>query len=591
MTSPSTSWKLVCDLSSHVLDTITRLGFNNMTPVQVATIPVFMRNKDVCVEAVTGSGKTLAFVVPMIEMLMKHVGTMKKHHVGAVIVSPTRELASQIHEVVDGFLDDELCPFTSSLLIGGTGDIENDISDFTENGSNIIVGTPGRISFALEKCMMLRSGVRSLEVLILDEADRLLDLGFHKTLSSILGHLPKQRRTGLFSATQTTEVEQLMKAGMRNPVKISVKENFEFASTNQSSTTKTPSTLQNYYCLCPVVAKFNSLMEFVSKRKDEKLLLFFSTCASVDYFGRGMKEILGNEFTILLLHGKIKKKRLEIFSKFRKLNSGILVCTDVMARGIDIPDVDWVLQYDPPSNASAFVHRCGRTARVGRQGNALLFLLEAEATYVDFIEINQKAPMLEYKEDVTHDTDWLSKLRGLSLKDRAAMDRGTRAFVSFVQSYAKHQCNLIFRVKDLNFGELATSFGLLKIPKMPEIKANSITGFKPANVDIDSIKFKDKAREKQRRLQNKRKAEEGEKPKFVSKKAKAWSGIKEKKELRREKKEKRKKQKEKMTFDDDELEELRKDAQLVKKLKRKQISKTQYEDSVELDEQNMKKTL
>uniref|UniRef100_H2YK17 ATP-dependent RNA helicase n=1 Tax=Ciona savignyi TaxID=51511 RepID=H2YK17_CIOSA len=547
MTSPSTSWKLVCDLSSHVLDTITRLGFNNMTPVQVATIPVFMRNKDVCVEAVTGSGKTLAFVVPMIEMLMKHVGTMKKHHVRAVIVSPTRELASQIHEVVDGFLDDELCPFTSSLLIGGTGDIENDISDFTENGSNIIVGTPGRISFALEKCMMLRSGVRSLEVLILDEADRLLDLGFHKTLSSILGHLPKQRRTGLFSATQTTEVEQLMKAGMRNPVKISVKEVLKLIF---SSTTKTPSTLQNYYCLCPVVAKFNSLMEFVSKRKDEKLLLFFSTCASVDYFGRGMKGIV--ESMISCLHMWMlgvetylndSHRVAKLFGGLLPIHSGILVCTDVMARGIDIPDVDWVLQYDPPSNASAFVHRCGRTARVGRQGNALLFLLEAEATYVDFIEINQKAPML-VSAYVTHDTDWLSKLRGLSLKDRAAMDRGTRAFVSFVQSYAKHQCNLIFRVKDLNFGELATSFGLLKIPKMPEIKANSITGFKPANVDIDSIKFKDKAREKQRRLQNKRKAEEGEKPKFVSKKAKAWSGIKEKKELRREKKEKRKKQKE-----------------------------------------------
>ncbi|XP_078489121.1 ATP-dependent RNA helicase DDX55-like [Ciona intestinalis] len=590
----NTTWSSVCNLHDHILNTIARLGFKNMTPVQVATIPVFMKNKDVCVEAVTGSGKTLAFVIPMLEMLMQCVGSLKKHQVGAVIVSPTRELASQIHEVIQEFLDDQHCPFTSTLLIGGTGDIENDTNDFVENGSNIIVGTPGRISFALEKCLMLRSGVRSLEVLILDEADRLLDLGFHRTLTTILGYLPKQRRTGLFSATQTTEVVQLMKAGMRNPVKISVKEkkhDLEFASLDQSGVTKTPSSLQNQYTICRACEKFNSLMNFVTKKKDEKILLFFSTCACVEYFGRAMKDLLGNDFNILLLHGKIKKKRLEIFSKFRKLDRGILVCTDVMARGVDIPDVDWVLQFDPPSNASAFVHRCGRTARVGRQGNALIFLLESETSYVDFIEINQKAPMLEYKMDESSTIQWSSKLQELSMKDRAAMERGLRAFVSFIQSYAKHECNLIFRLKDLSFGELATSFGLLRIPKMPEIKLKAVTGFVAPVVDIDAIKYKDKAREKQRKLALKKKATEREKPKFVSEKQKAWSGLKEKKELRRVKKEKRRMKKEKMTFDDDELEELRKDAQLVKKLKRKEITKAEYNESMDAAEGSLNKEL
>lgn len=189
----------------------------------------------------------------------------------------------------------------------------------------------------------------------------------------------------------------------------------------------------------------------------------------------------------------MKKKRHKIFSKFRDLEHGVLVCTDVMARGIDIPEVNWVVQYDPPSSAEFFVHRCGRTARAGHVGKALLFLLPSEESYVDFIKINQKAPMEEL-EDVLGTLDvstaCVSRLRRLASKDRAIYEKGIRAFVSYIQSYVKHQCNVIFRIKDLDIGKLATGFGLLNLPKMHEFKGKTILNFDPADVDVDKIPYR-----------------------------------------------------------------------------------------------------
>nr|CAB3237243.1 ATP-dependent RNA helicase DDX55-like [Phallusia mammillata] len=590
------NWKTVCPgLNEHLLDVIQSLGFRTMMPVQVATIPTFLKSKDVCVEAVTGSGKTLAFLIPLLQMLQRQKEKLKTHQIGGVIISPTRELASQIHEVLKCFYEPVKCPFESMLCIGGKGNIEKDISQFNDKGAHVIVGTPGRISYVFETCQQMQVGLKSLEVFILDEADRLLDLGFHKTLTNILRFLPKQRRTGLFSATQTDEVEQLIKAGMRNPVKIVVKQkvNQVLASNTAVNAVKTPSSLTNQYCICETPQKFPQLMSFLSKRNKEKILIFFSTCASVEYFGRAVKDLMGSNLTVLLLHGKVKKRRLQIFSKFRQLNSGVLICTDVMARGVDIPDVDWVLQYDPPSNASAFVHRCGRTARVGRKGNALVFLLESESAYVDFVEINQKAPMVEFPLDTdTTQQNWLNRLRSLSENDRAMMERGTRAFVSFIQAYVKHECNLIFRIKDLQLGELATGFGLLRLPKMPELKNKKITGFVQSDVDTRSIKYKDKVREKQRQEEIKKRENSDEvRPKYMSKKAKAWSETKIRKETRKIKKIKRKERKEKMAFNEDEMEELRKDAQIVKKLKNKKISKERYDEEIDGEEERLETEL
>lgn len=192
---------------------------------------------------------------------------------------------------------------------------------------------------------------------------------------------------------------------------------------------------------------------------------------------------------VLCLHGKMKKKRNKIFTRFRTLECGILVCSDVMARGIDIPEVNWVLQYNPPKSANFFVHRCGRTARIGNTGNALVFLLPAEDTYINFLKINQKV-LLQKLDPCDSVNNYLPKLRKFALKDRALVEKGARAYVSFVQFYAKHECGLIFRIKDLDFGKLATGYGLLRIPKMPEVKGKDVSSFVPVEADFDKIAYK-----------------------------------------------------------------------------------------------------
>uniref|UniRef100_A0A3Q1HL82 ATP-dependent RNA helicase n=2 Tax=Anabas testudineus TaxID=64144 RepID=A0A3Q1HL82_ANATE len=573
-TTEGTWDSLPVKLNDGILQTLEELKFTHMTPVQAACIPLFMSNKDVAAEAVTGSGKTLAFVIPVIEQLLKRDEKLKKMQVGALVITPTRELALQISEVVEKFLQ-RFQQFTQILLIGGSNPIE-DVEKFKEQGANIVIATPGRLEDMFRRKsdgLDLAASVKSLDVLVLDEADRLLDMVFYCVLNTILSHLPKQRRTGLFSATQTQELEKLVRAGLRNPVRITVKEKGVAATSAQ----KTPSRLSNYYTLCRSEDKFNNLVAFLRQHKHEKQLVFFSTCACVEYFGRALETLI-KKVTVHCIHGKMKNKRNKIFADFRAQKSGILVCTDVMARGIDIPDVNWVLQYDPPSSASAFVHRCGRTARIGNQGNALVFLLPMEESYVNFLSINQKCP-LQKMPPVADVVDVLPKVKAMAVADRAMFDRGMRAFVSYVQAYAKHECSLIFRIKDLNFASLARGFALLRLPKMPELRGKTFPDFTETTMDTDTIRYKDKNREKQRQ---KMLAELKDRPLLPKKnfsRNKAWSKQKTKRERRRKVATKRKHD-EGSDVDDEDMKELLNDTRLLKKLKKGQISEEDFEKQI-----------
>ncbi|KAG9262972.1 ATP-dependent RNA helicase DDX55 [Astyanax mexicanus] len=562
-------------LQDGIKRTLQKLGFTFMTPVQSACIPLFMSNKDIAAEAVTGSGKTLAFVIPVLEILLKREEKLKKMQVGALIITPTRELAVQISEVMGQFVE-EFPQFRQILLIGGSNPI-NDVNNFKTHGANIVIGTPGRLEDMFRRKadgLDLASCMKALDVLVLDEADRLLDMGFEASLNTILGFLPKQRRTGLFSATQTQELEKLVRAGLRNPVRITVKEKGVAASSAQ----KTPARLENYYTICRTEEKFNTLVAFLRQHTHEKQLVFFSTCACVEYFGKAL-EFLVKNVTILCIHGKMKDKRNKIFSEFRQLKSGILVCTDVMARGIDIPDVNWVLQYDPPSSASSFVHRCGRTARIGNRGSALVFLLPMEESYVNFLSINQKCPLQLYPA-VKDVENVLPDLKVLALGDRAVFERGMRAFVSFIQAYAKHECSLIFRVKDLDFASLARGFALLRMPKMPELRGKSFPGFEEVP-DTDSIRYKDKNREKQRQkmLQQQKEKDKEAPPRKNFVRNQAWSKQKSKKDKKKKISAKRKLD-EGSDVDDEDMQELLNDTRLLKRLKKKKITEEDFDKQI-----------
>ncbi|KAG0613699.1 hypothetical protein M758_6G123000 [Ceratodon purpureus] len=558
-------------LSDATLQVLDSFSFSTATPVQAATIPLLCAYKDVAVDAATGSGKTLAFLVPMVEILRRLADPLKAFQVGAVIVSPTRELASQIYHVLEPFLT-TLPGIRAMLLVGGT-DVTAEVAKLKQSGANVLIGTPGRLYDIMERVSAL--DFRNLEVLILDEADRLLDMGFQRQLTSILGHLPKQRRTGLFSATQTEAVVELARAGLRNPVRVEVRTQAKAqAADSQLVQSKTPSGLTLQYLICEGDEKPSHLVQFLSEHRKNKIILYFMTCACVDYWAIILPQLEAlSGIQAVALHGKMKQAvREKALAVFAGLSAGLLVCTDVAARGLDIPGVDWIVQYDPPQDPNVFVHRVGRTARMGQSGNALVFLLPKEDAYVEFLRI-RKVPIEERpKSDSAPDV--VPLFRAAAAKDRDIMEKGLRAFVSYIRAYKEHHCTFIFKWKQLEAGLAAMGFGLLQLPSMPELKRNvmSIAGFQPAKgVDVSSVPFKDKAREKQRQknLANKpprqpRLPEPTRPPK-------------------KEKKETADKRRLHQKQDDDD--EMDREYRLLKKLKKGTLSEQEYEEEVmQLDE-------
>ncbi|VDL63021.1 unnamed protein product [Hymenolepis diminuta] len=552
------------NISSECLQGIKHLGFDEPLPVQATVVPLLLSRRDVAAEAVTGSGKTLAFILPILDILAKRQNLWKKHEIGALILSPTYELTVQIHGVLSSFLqffklEDGSPRFSSLVLSGGAAHSRRleDLQKLLSNGANIMVATPGRLVDLVQKAPLFLGqttnnqtlnpvvrGLRSLEVLILDEADRLLDMGFEPQLNAILGMLPKQRRTGLFSATQTDQLDDLLRAGLRNPMRVVVREKeLEDNQDNNYLQQRTPSSLENFYLVVEPSDKLRALVTFLrSRAANEKIVVFLATCAAVDYFARLLKGGLlppSQSSLVHALHRKMRNKRVAEFAKFRAANRetrqilvevsnlvyvgsrltasevrdgkgmrGVLLCTDVMARGIDIPNVNWVLQWDPPSNANLFVHRCGRTARCGADGRAILFLTPSEVAYVDFLRINQNVTLVEQSPSQLADASILNE---------------------FSSEFLRKKIQKIY----LDLGALANAYGLLRMPQMPELKDVSTASFVGCDVDFTKLKYNIA---KQREL--KRKAlEENPPPKF--KKTSAWSKTKEKRAKRAARKQKK----------------------------------------------------
>ena len=315
-------------LSSMTLEAIHEMGFQTPTPVQATTIPLFLSHKDVCVQATTGSGKTLAFVIPIFEMLQK-LENSQRNFLFALIIAPTRELATQIHDVVGKFV--VVYPeFKSALFVGGVSLADN-VQALMQH-PRVAVGTPGRILDLINRNIPEFS-LRAIEVLILDEADVLLDMGFKEALNQILSALPKQRRTGLFSATQTHEVKELARAGLRNPVTITVKVQSNLTSSS------VPTTLHNLYEVCEYEDRVSRLIQFINDHRQSKIIVFCATCSCVDYYSLVFPKLIAStelltSVPIVGLHGKmVPKKRNSLYQKYVELENGVMFCTDVAARG------------------------------------------------------------------------------------------------------------------------------------------------------------------------------------------------------------------------------------------------------------------
>lgn len=514
----------------------------------------------------------MAFLIPVVEKLLRMEEPIKKHHVGAIIVSPTRELATQIHKVLLSLLafhapssealtpSEDLDPKRSllkktvlpQLLLGGTTTPAQDLSRFLKNSPNLLISTPGRL-LELLSSPHVHCPQSSFEVLVLDEADRLLDLGFKDDLGRILGRLPKQRRTGLFSASVSEAVGEIVRVGLRNPVKIAVK-----VKTASGDDKKTPASLQLTYLTTPASHKFPALLSLLSQLDPvpQKSIIYVSTCAAVDYFHTILGALLPNNFSLIPLHGKHPPNvRMKNFSKYvSAVTPTILLTTDVAARGLDIPQVDLVIQIDPPSDPKVFIHRCGRAGRAGRRGLSVVFLQPGrEEDYIQFLEVRKTPITLLEKPSIviTEDDAKLVtlKMRKEVLEDRALYDKGQRAFVSWLQAYSKHQASSIFRVTDLDWADLGNAWGLIRLPKMPETKKWDGDKTLGVKIDMANYEYKDKIREKARRVameEEKTKVREPLSEEVLKKKKEreAWSRKHEMHDEKEEKRERKRRKKE-----------------------------------------------
>lgn len=565
----------IAAISAPTLAVLKAQGFTTATPVQYAVIPLFAGNKDVAVDACTGSGKTLAFLVPIVEKLRRLEEPLAKHQVGAIVVSPTRELAKQIHTVAQPFsasVPDTAC----QLLVGGSNPAD-DVQMLRTSGANVLIGTPGRLDDMLKRCSWL--DCRRLEVLVLDEADRLLDMGFQRQLDAIMARLPKQRRTGLFSATQTEAVQALARAGLRNPVRVNVAVTAvpgagQAAGGAEAGTQKTPSTLKLQYLeLESQSAKLPQLAAFLQARTQEKVVVYFLTCACVEFYRTVLPRLPQLKgVPVKALYGKMKQAaREKTLQEFAGLQQGVLLCTDVAARGLDIPSVTWVIQFDPPQDPDAFVHRVGRTARMGRSGSSCVYLLPHEMAYVELLK-RRKVPLLQGPVP-EQPVDVLPAVQRLAETEREVMERGIKGFLSYMRGYKEHRCNYIFRLADLKLGPLATAFAVLRIPKVPEVrKARDLEGYTESRVDPNAVKYKDRAREKQRQKQLAVQQADGDKQQPQQQQRAAQQGLLPGKHVPAAKR--------RLLASRQERDDLDSDYRMLKKLKRGKITTAEFEEAI-----------
>lgn len=447
-------------VSESTLKAVKEMGFEHMTEIQHKSIRPLLEGRDVLAAAKTGSGKTLAFLIPSIELIYK-LKFMPRNGTGVVILSPTRELAMQTYGVLKELMAHHVHTF--GLIMGGSN--RSAEAQRLANGVNILVATPGRLLDHLQNTPGFM--FKNLQCLIIDEADRILEVGFEEELKQIIKLLPKKRQTMLFSATQTRKVEDLARISLkREPLYVGVDDNKDNATVDG---------LEQGYVVCQSEKRFLLLFTFLKKNRKKKLMVFFSSCMSVKFHYELLNYI---DLPVMAIHGKQKQtKRTTTFFQFCNADSGILLCTDVAARGLDIPEVDWIVQYDPPDDPKEYIHRVGRTARgINGRGHALLILRPEELGFLRFLK-QAKVPLSEFDFSWSKISDIQSQLEKLIEKNYYLHKSAQEAYKSYVRAYDSHSLKQIYSVNTLNLPMVALSFGF-KVPPYVDLNVHSSKGVK-----------------------------------------------------------------------------------------------------------------
>jgi ATP-dependent RNA helicase DDX31/DBP7 len=562
---------IFCDMSfghfglqERLLKHLAALNFIKPTLIQKAAIPSIMQRRDVMVQAETGSGKTLTYLIPMIHDLLSFSLT-RSDGTYAIVIAPTRELSLQIHDVLQSLVR----PFpwiVATHIVGG--EKRKSEKARLRKGVTVVVATPGRLlDHILHTSAFNYSHIRWL---ILDEADRLLDMGFEKELLAIMKHIDEkslpnlQRQTLLLSATLNKDINRLALASLRNPVYISLDEikkahrvnsdvkngdsddnkddnknvitinndnaiksmdisnekNSKREELNMSETALAeelnkiyshglPSGLRQHFVIVQPKWRLVCLAAFIRQkaleRSDCKMIVFVSSMDAVEFYfalfgsvklpkstkAKPNQEIEMEDLIpmpMFKLYGSMtQEERRGTYLKFCKTKNGVMFCTDVAARGLDMPNITWIVQYDVPTDPAAYIHRIGRTARLGHSGDALLFLFPSEKPYIDIL----KGKNMQFNEVTVDDilaplvTNLEANPKKIPLVEAAALQRefervleddesmnedlklkAVKAYRTFIRSYATHSraTKHIFHIKNLHLGHLSKSFALKESP-------------------------------------------------------------------------------------------------------------------------------
>ena len=355
------------NLEDELLDALWDMHFDECTPVQAETIPVILDGHDVISCAQTGTGKTAAYILPLLNNLLTQPHDPDK--VNAIIMAPTRELAQQIDQQMEGF--SFYVPSSSVCIYGGNdGGAWTTQQQGLTKGADIVIATPGRLLSHMNIYDVDFSGVKYF---ILDEADRMLDMGFFDDIMKVVARLPKDRQTILFSATMPQELRRLAKTFMRNPVEVNI------------AISRPPETIRQQACICYEAQKTPIVKHLLAGRDLHKVIVFAGKKQGVKDLYR---ELRGMGLSLRQMHSDLdQKEREEVMLDFRNGKVDVLIATDIVARGIDVDDIPLVINYDVPRDAEDYVHRIGRTARYGSAGGeAITLVSEKDQVFFNRIE-------------------------------------------------------------------------------------------------------------------------------------------------------------------------------------------------------------
>ncbi|XP_059615876.1 probable ATP-dependent RNA helicase DDX10 [Phlebotomus argentipes] len=438
-------------LSRKTLQGLKSCKYETPTEIQKLSIAHALQGKDVLGAAVTGSGKTLAFLVPILETLFVRKWT-RYDGVGAIVITPTRELAYQIFETLKRIGSHH--DFSAGLIIGGKNlKFERTRMD----QCNIIICTPGRLLQHMDQTALFNCD--SMQLLVLDEADRCLDMGFEPTMNAIVENLPQERQTLLFSATQTRSVKDLARLSLVDPIYVAPHE-------QQATVKVTPDNLTHSYLVCELKDKITMLWSFVKHHKRSKIIVFLASCKQVKYVHEIFSKLRPG-VSLLALYGTLSQdRRVAVYNDFMQKSAVVLLATDIASRGLDFPSVNWVVQLDCPEDAVAYIHRAGRTARFNANGENLLVVLPSEEEGI-LAELKSRNISIE---SISIDDKFMfsphAKIEVLLSKFHELKESAQRAFLAYIKSVMLMKKKEIFKVDSLDIDGFARSLGLVTTPRV-----------------------------------------------------------------------------------------------------------------------------